>query len=244
MIVLASFVLLALRSDPEEGRAAASMGALALAGLIINLLMIAVGIDDLITRNIIALWVPAALMVAGGLGARRAGALGIAGTVGLCAIGIIAVAGVDFNRNFQRPDWRGVARVLGPSPAPSVGTRAILIQHYHYLLPLSLYVPGLKSWPHRGHVPYGSIPVRELDIVSIKSPRVALCWWGAACNLTGSATQASYPVPGFHEVSVRKIYQFTVTELQSSTPVLLTASMVSHALYATTLPRDELLYQR
>lgn len=243
-MVLVALALLALRSDRIERRAAVAFGGLAVGGLVLNLLMIAAGIDDLITRNTIALWVPAALLVAGGLGARRAGLLGAAAAAVLCTIGIVAAIGVARDRGFQRPDWRGVARVLGARPAPGVGTRAILIQHYHYLLPLSLYVHGLKAWPHHGHTPYGAVRVKELDIVAISAPRVALCWWGAACNMSASPMQRSYPVRGFHQEWVRKAYQFTVMRLVSPTPVALTPQMVSRALTATRLRGDELLMQR
>ncbi len=243
VIVVLALLLLAFRSDPVERRAALGIGAIALGGFLLNLLMIAAGIDDLITRNIIALWLPAALFVAGGLGARRAGLLGGAGTVVICVIGIVAVIGVAQDRSFQRPDWRGPARVLGARPAPDV-TRAILVQHYHYLLPMSQYVHGLKAWPHHDHTPYGSIRVSELDIISIAAPRVALCWWGAACNLTPSTMQSSYSVPGFHKLWIRHAYQFTVMRLVAPHPVQLTPQMVSDALRKTTLPRDELLYQR
>ncbi len=245
LLVLISFVLLALCSDPDERRGALTMGGFAVGGLVLNLLLIAVGIDDLITRNILALWVPAALVVAGGFGARRAGLFGVTAAAALCAIGIWSAIGVAQNRIYQRPDWRGPARVLGARPAPGV-TRAILVQHYRYLLPMSMYVDGLKPWPHRGRRPYGPIRVSEIDVIAISAPRVPLCWWGAACNLTGSAMQASYPIPGFRELWVRKAYQFTVMRLVSDggAPRALTPAMVSGALTATTLPRDELLYQQ
>ena len=237
--VLAALVLLALRSDPRERRAGFALGALALGGLVLNLVLVAVGIDDLITRNVIALWLPAALMVAAGLGARRAGLAGVGVAVVLCATGLVAAAGVAADRNLQRPDWRGVARVLGAKPAPTVGPRAILVQDYRDLLPLSLYLPGLKFWTGPG-----PRALTELDIVSISAPRVPLCWWGAACNLSPSRMQRAYAIPGFHELWVRKAYQFSIMRLVSDRPVVLTPRMVSQALHATTLPRDQLLYQR
>ncbi len=89
-----------------------------------------------------------------------------------------------------------------------------------------------------------AIRVTELDVVSVSAPRVAPCWWGAACNLNGSQMQRSYPVPGFHEISVRHAYQFTIMRLVAGRPVALTPQIVSRALTTTTLPRDELLWQR
>ncbi|MDQ2761789.1 MAG: hypothetical protein M3Y17_15520, partial [Actinomycetota bacterium] len=157
----------------------------------------------------------------------------------LCAIGIAAAAGVASERGLERPDWRAVAHVLGSGPAGGAPARAILVQHYGDLLPLSLYLPGLSFWP-RGPGP----AVTELDVVSISAPRVHLCWWGGACNLSGSRMQSSYRVPGFHVLWRRKALQFTVLRLVSPTPVALTPLEVSRALRTTTLGHDELLFQR
>ena len=162
-LALGALVLLALRSDAPALRRAVALGAVAVGGLLLNLVLIAVGFDDLITRNLIALWVPAALVVAAGFGARWAGRLGVAGAVAMCAIGVTAAIGVATNRAFQRPDWRVVAHMLGSAPASG---RVILIQHNRDLLPLSLYEHGLRfmggSHAH----------VTELDVVAIGAPRV------------------------------------------------------------------------
>jgi hypothetical protein len=171
------------------------------------------------------------------LGVARAAALGLLAAAVLCATGAAAAIGVASDRNLQRPDWRGVARVLG-SQVPQ-GGRAILIQHYRDLLPLSLYVRGLRFWRHAP-----SERVSELDVVAIAAPRERLCWWGAACNLSGSELQSAYPIPGFHPVAVRHAYQFTIMRLVAPRPVALSRLEVSRALSATTLARDELLLQR
>ncbi len=230
-------VLVVVRGDWDERPAALGMAAFALGGLGLNLLLIAVGIDDLIVRNILALWLPAALTVAAGLGARRAGFVGLLAALALCGIGVTAAIGVSVDRNFQRPDWRGVARLLGARPAAGVGERVILIQHYRDLLPLSLYLPGLK-W-----VPGSGVRVRELDVVSFTAPRVHLCWYGAACNLSGTEMQVRYHIGDFRPVSRRFVYQFTVLRMTSSRPVTVTYADVSQALHTTRLRDDGLLVQ-
>jgi hypothetical protein len=235
--VVIAFVLLAVRADRTERNGAVVAGTIAVAGFILNLLLIAGGVDDLITRNLLALWPPAAIVVAAGLGARRAGWLGIAAVVTACATGVIAVVGVAVDRGFQRPDWRAVGRVLGAEPPRSVRERAILVQDYRDLLPLSAYVHGLQ-WLH------SPTRVTQFDVVSIKAPRVPLCWWGAACNLTGSTLQKSYPIAGMHTVSRRRALQFTVLQMDSSKPVLVTPSSVAAALRTTRYRHDELLIQK
>jgi hypothetical protein len=260
-LVLLALALLVMRAAPGERRRSLALGALALGALVINLVLVALGIDDLITRNVIVIWLPAALMVAGGLGAGspaggsaavadapgtggRAGSLagGRAAVVGsvaavvLCAIGTFAAIGVASDRNLQRPDWRAVARVLGARP--STGGRVILIQHYLDRLPLSLYLPGLDFVGRR------ATRVSEVDVISISAPRVRLCWWGAACNLTSSTMQSSYSLAGFHVVWRRRALQFTIMRLRAPHPVRLTPREVARALTTTTLRHDVLLQQR
>ena len=187
-IAAAAIVIVFVGAEPRERAGALVAAALAVGGLALNLVLIAGGIDDLITRNILALWLPAAAVVAAGLGARRLGVAGPLAAAAMCAIGVTAVLGVDYNRNLQRPDWRLVARELGPRPTAGAPARAILIQHYRTLLPLSLYEPGLRF------LRAGSVRVDQLDVISIRSPQQDLCWWGAACNLIPSRLQARYVV--------------------------------------------------
>jgi hypothetical protein len=247
-MVVVGLVLLVIRSDRDERAVALLVGALALGGLALGLLLVALGVDDLIARNLLALWPFAAITVAAGFGARYAGLLGGAAAAVLCATGVAAAIGVATDRNLQRPDWRAVAHVLGPSArasAPAGATskaapaRAILVQHYGDLLPLSLYLPGLRRW--NGNAP---VKISEFDVVAISAPQERLCWWGAACNLLPSDTQRAYPIRGLHQVSRQRAYQFTIVRLVARRPVSLTTGDVAGALTATTLSRDVLMLQR
>jgi hypothetical protein len=238
-VALAVFglVLLATRSGRVERRGALLAGGLAVAGLVLNLLFVAGGTDDLLTRNVLAIWMPAAVALAGGFAARRARAIGQIAAAALCAIGAIAAIGVARSRHLQRPDWRPVARLLGPSPA---GGRLILIQHYRDLLPLSLYLRHLKFMRAPGAT------VSELDVVSFTSPPSAgFCWWGSACNLWPSRMQADYSIAGFMPVARRTVNQFTVLRaVASGGPVFVSARAVERSLRTTNFRNDELLIQR
>ena len=230
-VALIGVVLLFTRSDRAERSGALLAGGIALAGLALSLVVVAGGVDNLITRNVISLWMPACVALAGGFAAARARALGLALTVILCGIGVTMAGAVAFDRSLQRPDWRKLAHLLGTHAPP--GGRALLIQRYRTLLPLSLYLPGLKVMPGLTVVPtqklppglgHGSATVRELDIVAMRAPRVNLCWWGATCNLTPSTIQKTYPIKGFHVVWRRSVYPFTVQRLVSDgAPVKITA---------------------
>jgi mannosyltransferase len=254
-ILVLALVFVLGRCSPEERRGALLCGGLALAGFVISLLLILAGFDDLLTRNLLAIWLPAALLVAGGLAVARPPRVGLVAAAVLCGIGVATAAGVAFDRNLQRPDWRVVATTLGARPEPTVGqngspptraparpaapARAILVQHYRDLLPLSLYVPGLKFMGRHGAI------VSELDVVSFTSPPSnGFCWWGSACNLWPSRMQAGYEIRGFHEVWRRHALQFTILRLESSRPVRLTPHEVARALHTTSFANDELLLQR
>jgi mannosyltransferase len=237
-IAVLALVLVVTRCEPEPRRGALLAGGIALAGLVISLVLVVVGFDDLLTRNLLAIWPPAAVLVAGGLAVPRPRFLGVVGSVLLCAIGVTTALGVVVDRKLERPDWRVVAGALG-TRTPS-GGRAILVQHYSDLLPLSLYEPRLQSWPGRR-----PIRVRELDVVSFTSPPSAgYCWWGSACNLWPSRMQASYPVPGFRVVSERHALQFTILRLQATAPIRLTPGAVARVLKTTNFRNDKLLLQR
>ncbi len=225
--------------DERARRAALVAAGLALGGLLLNLALIAGGVDDLITRNLLALWPAAALAVAAGLGTPRATLVGVWITAALCIIGVGVAVAVHVNRDYQRPDWRAVARLLGARPVGGAGARLILIQHYRDRLPLSLYLRGLSFLPGRGPA------VGELDVVSFTSPPSGgFCWWGSACNLWPSVMQASYPVSGLHELSRRRVYQFTVLRMVADHRQLVTRSDIARVLDTTSLRNDGLLVQR
>lgn len=223
----------------RERRGALLAGGLAVSGFLITLVLAAAGSDFLITRNIIILWLPAAIAVAGGLAVAPRW-LGEAVAGGLCVIGLVAAIGVDANYNLQRPDWRPVAAALGPSPTAG-HERVLLIQHYGTRLPLSLYMPRLAFMRGAGVAAHH---VTQLDVISISSPQQPLCWWGAACNLIPSQMQASYDIPGFRMAGRRQVEQFTILRLVPRRPVTLSAAEVSRALQTTELRHDGLLVQR
>jgi hypothetical protein len=230
-------VIAVWRGDSRTQRWTLGFAGLAVGGVALNLLIVVVGPDDLLTRNLLGLWAPAALAVAVACAGLRVAGAGLVVCLVLCAIGVSGAIAVDVDRDLQRPDWRLVAGAIGRQPAGGT-PRLILVQHYRDLLPLSLYLPGLR-WSHRGAT------VREFDVVSFTDPATAgFCWWGSACNLDPSAMQAEYRLAGFHAVWRHHLERFTVLRLMADRPVRVTPREVSRTLRTTTLGRDELLVQR
>ncbi len=233
-------VLLIFRSEGRERRGGLVAAGIGLAGLVVMLLIIAAGTDNLITRNALAIWVPAAIAVAAGFATRRARVLGPVAATTMCAIGLVAAVDVAATRDLQRPDWRPVARLIGEQrPATALRGKAILLQRYRGLLPLGLYLDGLGSMRGRGAT------VSELYVVGFSgAPGDGFCWWGSACNLSPSALQSVYAVPGFHEVWRRRLYRFTIVRLDATHPLHLTPAAIGRALTRTRLRSDSVLLQR
>jgi mannosyltransferase len=250
LIALGALALHVRHSTDGWRRSALLVGGILLSAVVLMGLLVAGGLDNLISRNLISVWLLAALLVAAGLALRRLGVIGLVLAAVLCATGIAAAVGVSVDRKYQRPDWRGVVRVLNSRPAAGVAERAILIQDYRDVLPLSLYMPHLAAWHHTGTDKYShythSYAVSELDIVAIRSwpaPSTG-CWWGSGCNLIGTTLQSSYRIPGFHAVWIRHVYQFTILHMVAAHPVVVTPQMVSNALSETKLKYDDLLVQK
>jgi len=234
---LAALALLWFASRRRERQGAFLPAGIAITGVVISLLIIPVS-DTFLARNLLALWLPAALVIAAGLGAARARLLGLALTLVLCGIGVTATVGVASNYYMQRPNWQRVAELLGPMPAR--GHRVILVLRNDGGPPLALYMPNLRYF--RTPEEKG---VSEIDIVSASDIHHlgGFCWWGSACNLAPSTLSRTYRIHGFHVVSRERFEQFHVLKLLSGQPMTVARKSIARAVHHPRLFRDALLIQ-
>jgi hypothetical protein len=114
--------------------------ALAIGGsaVAIPLGMAALGADFVNPRNLAAAWLPLTVVVAAGLGSRRAGRAGAVGAAIVCACSLAATLSMSMRSDLQRPDWRAVASEMGPLTS----ARAI-IADASGAEPLRLYLPNV-----------------------------------------------------------------------------------------------------
>jgi 4-amino-4-deoxy-L-arabinose transferase-like glycosyltransferase len=154
-LVLVGGTALALRRADERERrgtlVALGLGVLAVA------LPLAVDLaarDLLVAKNVIVAVPLFAIGLACALGARRAGAIGLATAALVCAAGLAITLATMAEPRLRRPDYRGIAATLG-RPGPGTG----VFTPYHGSEPLARYLPGATDAPPEG------VPLRELDLV-------------------------------------------------------------------------------
>jgi 4-amino-4-deoxy-L-arabinose transferase-like glycosyltransferase len=135
LIVLGGLAL-AWRSVDRRARALLALAVLTAAA---PLLLVAAGFDYLLTRNVIAAWIPAALAFSLVATRRRWGGPALAG---LCALGLAATVGIDSDAHYQRDDWRDAARAV-PSGRPT----AIVATPASARVPLEYFLPRVRALP-------------------------------------------------------------------------------------------------
>jgi mannosyltransferase len=224
VLAAGALVLLAGFASSTVRRRAAGVAAIALGGFALILVVDAAGSDTILTRNLLALWLPLAMLVAAGaLSTARFWRVGAAITALLCAIGLAATISVATTGTLERPDWAAVAKALGPWPAagqPAGATRVLLFQRDPWLKSLSqVYLPHASQV---GKDPPPTHDTTEIDVIVNSSPAGAqnhwLCWWGAGCNLYPSKLARRYRIPGFRPVAHIRIGQFTILRLVANHP--------------------------
>ncbi len=194
-LALAGLALAALLADRRERCGVGIAAAVGVAGVAAPLALGAFGADYFDGRNLIPVFVPPIVAIAGGFGVRRAGWAGLALAGAFCLCSLVFTIEVDRLPRLQREDLRNAAKELGPTRAD----RAIVTIHYSGNMPLEYY---LGARPAHGPLP----PLREIDLV------------GSSTAVEKSARRLL--PPAFHRVESRPVsYNFTLTRFRSDRPV-------------------------
>lgn len=198
------------RTDAVERRGVRIAAGFLGAAVGIPLLLSVVGVDYLITRNVIGGWLAFGIVLAAGFGAPRAGLVGPVAAAGLCALGLAAIVGVAAKPEFQRNDWRGAARALGPA-----GTaRGIVISPVNGADGLSVYTGRLRRFPSQ------PTAIGEIDLLGIAQRPPG--------QTERPPRRADPEVPGFHVVERREAPTYTLIKLRADRPLPLTAAALDY----------------
>ena len=157
----AVIVLLVIGADSRQLRGAGAAAALAAVVLLLPLVLALLGEDYYIPRALMPAWIPLAVVVGAACTATRTRAAGAVLAAILAATFIYAQVTVQNNSQYQRPDWRGVARALGSARGP----RAIVAYGGSLATdPLATYLPGVP-WTAPSS---GPVSVGEIDVVGYR----------------------------------------------------------------------------
>jgi mannosyltransferase len=216
-LLISAAVLLLVRAERRDRRAAAIAFAVGALTLILPLLAATVG-DYVLTRNLLVAWVPLAVAVAIACGARRAGGAGLVVASGLCAAWLAAVVNVASDSRLQRADWQQAASLIGEAPRD----RLVLAWPEWGASPLGDELPGARRF-----VPGDAARVAEISMLGTASPAGRSCWSGAACNLSHVKPGSDPPISGFSFVRTGRDGLFQVLRFRAAGPVRLTWDKVS-----------------
>jgi mannosyltransferase len=204
-IVGCGVFLLVRRGTRTEHSAARVPAAIAGSAVLVPLVMALVGLDYIVTRNVIVAWVPAAIVVALGLGCARAGRAGTLAAAVLVGLFAATTVSVWLEPSFQRDDWRGAARSLGTATID----RAIVLTPAGPPWPWAVYLPGLRD------LPAGGARVREIDAVAIAN---VLQHPGGGRELPAPG-EVTPPAPGFHAAGRARGALYETFRFRSPEPV-------------------------
>jgi 4-amino-4-deoxy-L-arabinose transferase-like glycosyltransferase len=209
-------VLLVVGADRDALRGAGLAAALAAVVLLAPLVLALVGHDYYEARALMPAWTPLAVAVAAACTVPRLRGAGMALAAALVALFVYAGVRIDGNARYQRADWRGVARALGPAPA----TRAIVAYDGTFATaPLALYLPHV-AWTGSRQVPQTSqapVSVGEVDVVGNVYQRVP-ARLPQGVRVLGSARVGGYRIERF---AVAPAWRRPPAEIGAAAPSLL-----------------------
>ncbi len=223
LLATGAVALLWRRGQPRELRIARDVAIVAGSGLALPLLLAVTHLVDVFDgRNVIATWVPLAVLVAGGLGMARAGRTGPLLGVGLCTVSLAVIVAINVIPVYQRDDWRGIAQALS-TPA----TSRVVVGEEFASLPLSVYLG-----PFQGSSGV-NVTTRELDFVALRQKRAARSPLPPVVPMS--------PPSGFRLAGVRRTKTFAVSRFTAPRPTAVRLKALRR-MYGE--PKAEVVIQR
>jgi mannosyltransferase len=161
VLVAAGGWLLLRRTPPAPRGGALTLAAIGAVAVVLPLLAALAGADYLNTRNALPALIPLLAALAVGYGASSLPGVGAALLAGLCTLSLAIVIAVAADAQYQRQDWRGLARALGERD----GTRALVVSPANGELALRYYRPEIRTMSPEG------ADVREVDVIAVAGSR-------------------------------------------------------------------------
>ena len=209
VVALAGAALAVRRMTSEHSPGLEAATGIGVVALVAPALVAVAGADYLLTRNLLAAWLPLMTVVAAGLLSVRRGEAAVAL---LCVAGIAGVIGTAVEPRWQRDDWRGVVDALGPAETP----RAVVITPADSgIAPFLLYDRNAERVTQAG------VTVSEVALVSTRGRR------GSGTHPPAPPRPTRPAFPGFNLVRREYADDFTVIVFARPRPVHLPPSTLA-----------------
>ena len=140
VLVVAGLALLAVRTNRVERRGGLLGLSIGVVALALPLGLSAAGADYFLDKNLVPALVPLTVAVSAGLGAGRAGWVGLLPATALCGLFTLISLLTATREDLQRADWRGVAAALGEARE-----RRVIVAPQNADQPLGIYLPGARQ---------------------------------------------------------------------------------------------------
>lgn len=155
IVLLAGAVaFLALRGRLDERRAALVGLGVGGTAVVLPLMLALAGLDYFLHRNLLAAWLPLALVLAVACGAVRAAPVGVAVAALLVAASVGVVAATATRDDLARDDWRSVRDTLARG-----GQKLVIVSPAFERTPLEYYRPDVRPLGQR------DFPVSEIVLL-------------------------------------------------------------------------------
>ncbi len=206
LLAIAAIVLLARRGEDSERRAGRDMAVIAATAIVIPAFLAVTHLVDVYDgRNVIAAWIPLAILIAAGLGVRRSPRAGTAIGLMLCSLFLAVVLATNLIPGYQRDDWRGIARSL-----PARSSERVIVGQEFASAPLSIYRGPMHA------VRSASVTTREIAFVALRVRRTG--------RSPAPAVVPTSPPSGFTLASVHRSESFAVSIFRAPRPVSVSAA--------------------
>jgi mannosyltransferase len=181
-------LLIVIGGDHRTRTGAKAAGAIAGFVLIAPIVLGVLGHDYFLSRNEIPAIVPFVTLVAAACVAPRVRVAGAVLAAGLLTLFSWATLQVQTHPALERPDWRNVARALGPTDAP----RAVYVADGTTADPLKIYMPRVDWVQPQGRI----VKIDEIDVVgATKRLALAVDRGSTATVSLGRSSTRARPVP-------------------------------------------------
>jgi len=209
-VVLATMYALA-RAESATRRGVVVAGSIAFAAWAVVVLAAVLGSDYVLSRNLLGLWAPAAVAIAGAFAAPRAELVGSVMVSALAVLGVGLALWTAATPAAQRPQYPELAAALPAATQPR-----LIVSNSSFSAPLTKYLEGSRVATDT------DLTTAELIVITprpVDDYAIGVCWWIATCGGGDVEPPPPFDPPiGFESESVDSTEFFDYETFEAPTP--------------------------